>query len=134
MLGGLTAAKKLPPPPDLSTRKQLSYFHDIVLLELSTAQIKKAKSFTLEVWSHAGTQIINQGSGRLASPLFCKVKSLILSMESGGFGEHTRLAKVHFVADPVYSSAVPLLVSASPNWRRADRLTRAPLTQSELCL
>lgn len=32
---------------DLNTRKWLTYFHDIMLLELSTAQIKKAKHFHL---------------------------------------------------------------------------------------
>lgn len=40
--GGLTVNKKLlvqrwPPPHDLSTRRWLTYFHGIVLLELSTA-------------------------------------------------------------------------------------------------
>ena len=62
LLSGPTAAKKLLvqrwlPPHNLSTRKWLIYFHDIVLLELSTAWINNAKAPTLEVWSGAAAQI-----------------------------------------------------------------------------
>ena len=59
---GLTAAKKLLvqrwlPPHDLSTKKWLSYFHDIVLLEQSASRINKAKPETLEMWSHLANKI-----------------------------------------------------------------------------
>lgn len=62
LLSGLTAAKKLLvqrwlPPHNLSIRKWLIYFHDIVLLELSTARINNAKASTLEMWSGASAQI-----------------------------------------------------------------------------
>ena len=65
LLSGLTAAKKLLvqrwlPPHDLSTRKWLIYFHDTVLLELSSAQINNAKPSTLEMWSGASAQITDK--------------------------------------------------------------------------
>lgn len=36
---------------NLSTREWLTYFHNIVLLEVSTAQINNAQSTILEMWS-----------------------------------------------------------------------------------
>lgn len=42
---------------NLSTREWLTYFHNIVLLEVSTAQINNAKFTILEMWSYTATQI-----------------------------------------------------------------------------
>ncbi len=47
-------------PHDLSTRKWLAYFHDFVLLELSTARINKVQSSTLQMWWYAAVQIKNE--------------------------------------------------------------------------
>ncbi len=66
--GGHTAAKTLSvqrwlPPHDLSTRKWLTYFNDIVSLELSTARFNKANSSTLLMWTHAAVQMKNKLCG-----------------------------------------------------------------------
>ena len=61
-LAGLTAAKKLIvqrwlPPHKLYTKKWLEYFHDVVMLELSTARVNKAKETTLGMWMEAASRI-----------------------------------------------------------------------------
>lgn len=54
-LAGLTSAKKIIaqrwlPPHTLSVRHWLLQFHEIVMLELSTARINKARASTIEAW------------------------------------------------------------------------------------
>lgn len=61
-LAGLTAAKKLIvqrwlPPHKLYARKWLEYFQDVVMLELPTAQVNKARSSTLDSWKRAASAI-----------------------------------------------------------------------------
>ena len=61
-LAGSTATKKMIaqrwlPPHSLIMRRWLSYFLDIVMLELSTARVNKAKLRTVELWRSAAAQI-----------------------------------------------------------------------------
>lgn len=61
-LVGLTAAQKrvVPrwlPPHDLHRRKWLAYFQGIVMQELSTARMNKARPSTLETWKVAASEI-----------------------------------------------------------------------------
>lgn len=63
-LAGSTAAKKMIvqrwlPSHSLSMQKWMAYFLDIVLLELSTARINKAKRRTINLWKDAAEQISN---------------------------------------------------------------------------
>ena len=62
MFAGLTAAKKLivqrwMPPYTLHSRKWLVYFHDIVMMELSTARIHNAKAPTIQIWENLANNI-----------------------------------------------------------------------------
>lgn len=61
-LAGSTAAKKMIvqrwlPPHSLSMHQWMAYFLDIVLLELSTARINKAKQKTINLWKDTAQQI-----------------------------------------------------------------------------
>ena len=61
-LAGLTAAKKLIvqrwlPPHKLPTKQWLEFFHDVIMLELSTARVNKAKETTLGMWRGAAAEI-----------------------------------------------------------------------------
>lgn len=63
-LTGSTAAKKMIvqrwlPPHSLSIQRWMALFLDIVLLELSTARINKAKRRTINLWKDAAEQISN---------------------------------------------------------------------------
>ena len=58
VLAGLTAAKKMlairwKPPNDLSKRRWLLTFLEVVYMELSTARINGAKDIVLKSWSEA---------------------------------------------------------------------------------
>ena len=62
LLSGFTAAKKVLvqrwlPPHDLSMRKWLTYFHEVVLLERSAARINKARPSTIDLWSELASRI-----------------------------------------------------------------------------
>ena len=65
LLASATATKKintgsptpLPPPHSLCIKQWLAYFLDIVMLELSTARINKAKSLTIDLWRNAAAQV-----------------------------------------------------------------------------
>ena len=62
MFAGLTAAKKLivqrwMPPYTLHSRKWLFYFHDIVMMELSTSRIHNAKASTIQIWENLANNI-----------------------------------------------------------------------------
>ena len=59
---GLTAAKKVLvqrwlPPHDLSSKKWLSYFHDVILLERSAAKINRAQASTMTTLTELATKI-----------------------------------------------------------------------------
>lgn len=45
------------PPHDLHIRKWLAYFQDVVMLELSTASMNKAKHTTIDIWKVAASII-----------------------------------------------------------------------------
>ena len=47
MFAGLTAAKK----------RQFFYFHDIVMMELSTARIHNTKASTIQIWANLAGNI-----------------------------------------------------------------------------